>query len=456
LPHALPKAVSLDLPSRSSTVNTLLTTAIDAASNAPLSEPKTQANAIGWREMACFLYACVSGILLLRIAIGLLKARRLLRAARPFRDGEIGDAVLTSGEIATPFSFGSFILLPEAAANWPAATLDAVLAHERRHIEGRDFGIQCLAAINRALFWINPLSWWLKARLAALAETISDGAAVDSAGDAPRYAEILLEMAKTARPIPFGVAMARGPAVAGRIERILAGAIQHARIGRRERLKLAIALIPLALAAAWPALRLSAEPANDSPLAAYAGDYLMQSKMLANAVLSITAEGDHLYAQLAAQPKIEVFPDGPQSFVYHFAGDGKAPADSVTLTQGGQDYIAARIPAASAQALEAQVAAKLAQQRQPGKQISIDPNIFDNYVGRYETGNGDFVVTRDGDRFYVKLGNQPTFEVFAESPHDFFYTVVAAQITFVTGPDGKATKLVLHQNGMDIAATRVE
>ena len=74
LPHALPKAVSLDLPSRSSTVNTLLTTAIDAASNTPLSEPKTQANAIGWREMACFLYACVSGILLLRIAIGLLNA----------------------------------------------------------------------------------------------------------------------------------------------------------------------------------------------------------------------------------------------------------------------------------------------------------------------------------------------------------------------------------------------
>jgi hypothetical protein len=44
--------------------------------------------------------------------------------------------------------------------------------------------------------------------------------------------------------------------------------------------------------------------------------------------------------------------------------------------------------------------------------------------------------------------------VFPESEKDFFYKVVDAQITFESDSAGRATELILHQNGMDQRAKR--
>jgi len=57
---------------------------------------------------------------------------------------------------------------------------------------------------------------------------------------------------------------------------------------------------------------------------------------------------------------------------------------------------------------------------------------------------------------FMKVTGQDKYEIFPEKKDEFFYTVVAAQITFVIGDDGKARKLVLHQNGWDTSAGRVE
>jgi hypothetical protein len=46
--------------------------------------------------------------------------------------------------------------------------------------------------------------------------------------------------------------------------------------------------------------------------------------------------------------------------------------------------------------------------------------------------------------------------VFAEGPKDFFYKAVDAQITFETDDQGRATALVLHQNGANQRARRIE
>ncbi len=40
--------------------------------------------------------------------------------------------------------------------------------------------------------------------------------------------------------------------------------------------------------------------------------------------------------------------------------------------------------------------------------------------------------------------------------HDFFLKAVDAQLTFVVGATGRVTKVILHQNGMDQEAKRVE
>jgi hypothetical protein len=50
---------------------------------------------------------------------------------------------------------------------------------------------------------------------------------------------------------------------------------------------------------------------------------------------------------------------------------------------------------------------------------------------------------------FAQITGQPSVEVFASCPRDFFYKVVDAQLTFEVGADGRATAVVLHQFGRD-------
>jgi serine-type D-Ala-D-Ala carboxypeptidase/endopeptidase len=91
------------------------------------------------------------------------------------------------------------------------------------------------------------------------------------------------------------------------------------------------------------------------------------------------------------------------------------------------------------------------------KEVQVDSKIFDGYVGTYQLApNVFFWITRDGDHLFAQLTGQAKYEIFPESDKDFFYKVVDAQITFVTDSNGKATALILHQNGLDQRAERVE
>jgi hypothetical protein len=65
-------------------------------------------------------------------------------------------------------------------------------------------------------------------------------------------------------------------------------------------------------------------------------------------------------------------------------------------------------------------------------------------------------VTQEGGHLFVRLTGQPKFEVFPEGERDYFLKVVDAQITFVIDSQGHATELILHQNGLDQHAKRVE
>ena len=91
------------------------------------------------------------------------------------------------------------------------------------------------------------------------------------------------------------------------------------------------------------------------------------------------------------------------------------------------------------------------------KEVKVDSRLFDGYVGRYEL-NPNFIltVTREGDHLFTQLTRQPAIEIFPENDRDYFYKVVDAQITFVTDNQGRATELILHQNGLDYHAKRIE
>ncbi len=90
------------------------------------------------------------------------------------------------------------------------------------------------------------------------------------------------------------------------------------------------------------------------------------------------------------------------------------------------------------------------------KQITVDPKLFDGYVGQYQLApNFILTITRDGSQLFVQATGQPKFELFPESDRDYFLKVVDAQITFETDAQGKATAVILHQNGMNQTAKRV-
>ena len=131
-----------------------------------------------WQAMALFAYGLVAGALLLRLAIGTLRARRLMRRSA------LTEGRLTSGACATPVTVGwlrPVVILPGTWQRWSAARLDAVLAHEQAHVRRRDPLVQWLALLNRAIFWFHPLAWWLERRLSALAEQACDEAVLAAA-----------------------------------------------------------------------------------------------------------------------------------------------------------------------------------------------------------------------------------------------------------------------------------
>ena len=98
---------------------------------------------------------------------------------------------------------------------------------------------------------------------------------------------------------------------------------------------------------------------------------------------------------------------------------------------------------------------------EPPKQhteIPMDPKLLDNYTGRYQLAPDRILeITRDGDRLFAQGFAQvngqaivgPKFEVFAESEKNFFVKVTGSQITFETGPEGRATSLIMHRAGRE-------
>jgi serine-type D-Ala-D-Ala carboxypeptidase/endopeptidase len=177
--------------------------------------------------------------------------------------------------------------------------------------------------------------------------------------------------------------------------------------------------------------------------------YVGRYELAPNFILTVTREGNQLFAQATGQPKFEVFPEGDRDYFLKvvdaqitFETDAQGKATGLVLHQNGRNVPGKRIEGEPPPPKE-------------HAQISVDPKLFDGYIGQYElAANFILTVTREGDRLFVQATGQQNFEVFPESPKDFFYKVVDAQITFETDSAGRATALVLRQNGMDQRAKR--
>ncbi|MBN2000245.1 serine hydrolase, partial [candidate division KSB1 bacterium] len=171
----------------------------------------------------------------------------------------------------------------------------------------------------------------------------------------------------------------------------------------------------------------------------YVGQYDYKS-----AILTVTRDGEHLYAQLSGQARYEIFPRSENEFFWKitdaqatFIRDENGVVTHVVHHQGGATFDAPRM-----------------EQR---KIVKLDPSLYEKYIGEYQLQAGIKIsISAENDRIFLQVTGQPKVELFPESETAFFLKVVNAQVDFIAGQTGKATELILHQAGMDMPAKRVE
>jgi GWxTD domain-containing protein len=150
----------------------------------------------GASETVFIFYSIGFLILLGRLLAGMAFSYRL--ACYATRD----DKGFYISRISAPLTIGLLrprILLPVESRDWDSGKLSVVLIHEEEHVRRRDPLVEWLSLLNRCIYWFHPLAWWLCGKLSALAEQSCDEAVIVSGHDCIRYAEHLLDFARSVK-----------------------------------------------------------------------------------------------------------------------------------------------------------------------------------------------------------------------------------------------------------------
>jgi uncharacterized protein (TIGR03435 family) len=163
-------------------------------------------------------------------AVGFAWGREYRRLRRAVRAGRSVPLVAPIRAVCIPGRFepGVFgilrpvLLLPEGILErLTPAELNAIVAHEMWHVRRRDNLIAALHTLVEAVFWFNPVVWWVERRLIEERELACDEAVL-AAGNAPHdYAEGILKVCEHYLSAPsMCVAGVSGPDLKQRIARI--------------------------------------------------------------------------------------------------------------------------------------------------------------------------------------------------------------------------------------------
>ncbi|GEO99731.1 serine hydrolase [Methylobacterium haplocladii] len=192
---------------------------------------------------------------------------------------------------------------------------------------------------------------------------------------------------------------------------------------------------------------------EDLILDRYAGTYRLGPRFF----LTLTREHGRLLSKGTSGPPVLFLPESDRTFVAP-AIDARITIDTepdgrpngLVYHQGARDRIAPRTSPEEAARI-------LAEPRPLHREISIDRSRLRRLTGRYEIGPTVVMsVTLENGRLYAQATGQPRNELFPESEREFFLRTVDAQLSFDLDGNGRATGLVLHQNGLDTPAPRIE
>ncbi|HVU33692.1 MAG TPA: serine hydrolase [Opitutaceae bacterium] len=183
------------------------------------------------------------------------------------------------------------------------------------------------------------------------------------------------------------------------------------------------------------------QPAVDASIdpkvyADYVGTYDYRS-----GILTVSVEGDRLYAQLTGQRAFQLFPKSAGHYFIKevdaeldFLRDAQGKVTAIHHTQNGQGFRAPRLEVPE-----------------------LTPQQLDGFAGRYEYGpKAVMTITRIGGYLFAQLTGQPRMPIFPTVDNTFEWHVVRAKVRFVTDAAGKVIKAVHTQNDRTFDAPRME
>jgi beta-lactamase regulating signal transducer with metallopeptidase domain len=152
--------------------------------------------------------------LLIRISVGLYGAHRLTRQGKrisgPFWHLLLESflnaifirrkiSLLSHDKVRVPLTWGVFkpvVIIPAVAENWNRDECSSALFHELSHVKRSDFLFKILAYLSCALYWFNPLSWFVFRLMRKEQEKACDELVLKAGVKPSTYAANLLSIQK--------------------------------------------------------------------------------------------------------------------------------------------------------------------------------------------------------------------------------------------------------------------
>ena len=160
---------------------------------------------------------------------------------------------------------------------------------------------------------------------------------------------------------------------------------------------------------------------------AYAGLY----EISADLRLEISREKDGLYAQATMQPKVQIFPRSESEYF------SKLDDMRISFVRDVDNGISELI-------FQHRGQKKSGQRMQEKSAATVDPAIYDDYVGEYRVSpRFALTVTRENDRIFVQGSYQPVFEMIPEGKDAFFIKTVNARIGFKRDENNRVIQIVV-------------
>jgi bla regulator protein BlaR1 len=319
------------------------------------------------------------------LAVLLASGAHLLWRKRRWSRGTVGGISVYLASDVGPAVVGLIrphIVVPAWLTQSSADEQAVVIAHEQSHLEARDPALLTMALCLLVFMpWNLPL-WWHLRRLRCAIEVDCDARVLTRGYDAARYGETLIAVGQRQSAF-IGAVAAMSESKSFLEERI---EIMTRKPGKGWRVAaaafgcLSLGLLAVAAEVGPP----NATASHDAPVAivldlsmldGYAGDYQMSS----SAVLTVTREGNQLFAQLTGQPKAEIFAQSEHEFFYKivdaqisFESDAQGRTTGLVLHQHGANIPAPRIDSAVAQQIAAVTTAKIqSQTATPGSEAAL-------------------------------------------------------------------------------------